>query len=136
MPEERPTRAQEAARRAELAAAHMRNESQQAQKLIDAFVARVTELEVPTEPLRARLLDGAQVRTDRNGWYLKADRSVAIGDDGAYYVLVVAGGWLDRLRGVRLSPTPPPLVVARGGRDGETGDLRFFLDRFLERHSR
>lgn len=33
-----------------------------------------------------------------------------------------------RLTGVKLQPTDPPLVVGRGGRDGETGDLREFLD--------
>jgi hypothetical protein len=32
---------------------------------------------------------------------------------------------------VKLSATPPPLVVGRGGRDGETGDLTEFLDRVL-----
>jgi hypothetical protein len=32
---------------------------------------------------------------------------------------------------VKLSATPPPLVVGRGGRDGETGDLNEFLDRVL-----
>ena len=75
------------------------------------------------------------VKTDRRGWYLRADRSGAIGGGGEYYVLVVAGGWLERIRGVRLSPTPPPLVVARGGRDGESGDLAFFLDRVLTQHT-
>lgn len=132
---ERPTRAEEAARRAELAAAHARGESVQAQRMIDAFVTRAIDRGLPTEPLRAKLLDGAMVKTDRRGWYLRADRSVAIGEGGEYYVLVVAGGWLERIRGVRLSPTPPPLVVARGGRDGESGDLAFFLDRVLTQHT-
>jgi hypothetical protein len=28
---------------------------------------------------------------------------------------------------------PPPLIVGKGGRDGETGDLQEFLDRILSR---
>lgn len=132
---ERPTRAQEAARRAELAAAHDRSESLQAQKLIDAFVAEATRRGLPTEPLRATLIGSTiEVRTDQQGWYIKENRSVAIGPNGEYFVLIVAGGWLERLRGVRVEPTPPPLVVSRGGRDGETGDLKFFLNRYLDLH--
>jgi len=38
---------------------------------------------------------------------------------------------MERLRSVKLAATPPPLVVGRGGRDGETGDLVEFLDRVL-----
>jgi hypothetical protein len=82
-------------------------------------------------PLEARLLSGHAVRTDRQGWYLRVDRSVAIGTDGGYYQLVVPGGWRERIRGVRLSPSPPPMVIGRGGKDGETGDLTFFLNRVL-----
>ena len=33
-----------------------------------------------------------------------------------------------RFTGVKLKPTPPPMVIGRGGRDGETGDLQEFLD--------
>lgn len=131
--ESAPTRAQEAARRAELAAAHERGESAQAQRLIDAFIARITPLAIPTEPLQARLLSGPTVRTDKVGWYLRNDRSVAIGPHGEYYVLVVPGGWAERFRGVRLRPTPPPLIVAKGGRDGESGDMAFYLDKLFTR---
>jgi hypothetical protein len=42
---------------------------------------------------------------------------------------------LERLRGVKLAAAPPPLVVGRGGRDGETGDLVEFLDRVLAQKS-
>lgn len=134
MPDNRPTRAEEAARRAELAAAHARGESAQAQRMIDDFVVTVRERGITAEPLQATLLDGPVVRTDRRGWYLRQNRSVAIGENGEYYVLVVPGGWRERIRGVRLTPTPPPLIVARGGRDGESGDLAFFLDLFLSQH--
>jgi hypothetical protein len=125
------SRAEEAARRAELAAAHEAEESRQAQLLIDAFVAQARARGIATEPLRASLYDGHGVKTDKNGWYLRKNKSVAVGDDGAYYVLTVPGGLRERLRGVRLQPSPPPLEVGRGGRDGETGPLTDFLAKRL-----
>jgi hypothetical protein len=33
---------------------------------------------------------------------------------------------------VKLKPSPPPLVVGRGGKDGESDDLINFLNRRLE----
>lgn len=124
-------RAEDAARRAELAAGARRAEAAKAQRLIDRFVEAAGQAGVAPVPLEARLLSGQVVRTDRQGWYLRVDRSVAIGTDGGYYQLVVPGGWRERLRGVRLTPSPPPMVIGRGGKDGETGDLSFFLDRIL-----
>jgi hypothetical protein len=41
--------------------------------------------------------------------------------------LTVPGGWKERLTGVKLEPSPPPLVIGKGGKDGETGDLAEFL---------
>ncbi|MGD7707420.1 hypothetical protein [Microlunatus sp. Y2014] len=131
MSSERSSRAEDAALLAELAASHGRGEAAQAQVLIDAFVGRAREIGLPLQPLTARLLSGHQVRTDARGWYIKNDRSVAIGAEGEFYVLVVPGGWRERIRGVVLKPSPPPLVVARGARDGVSGDLAFFLDRTL-----
>ena len=124
-------RAEDAARRAELAAGHRQAEAARAQKLIDEFLLAVREAEIAPVELRARLLSGHPVRTDRQGWYLRRDRSIAIGTDGGYYQLLVPGGWRERLRGVRLQPSPAPMVVGRGAKDGEAGDLRFFLDRFI-----
>ena len=121
------TRAEEAARRAELAAARDQAESREAQVLIDAFVREATARGIAPEPLRATLYDGHGVRTDKSGWYLRKNKSVAVGDDGAYYVLTVPGGLRERFTGVRLRPTPPPLEVGRGGKDGETGGLGDFL---------
>jgi len=121
------SRAEEAARRAELAAAQERGESQQAQRLIDGFVTEMKSRGVAPEPLRATLFTGQSVKTDQRGWYLRKNHSLAIGEDGAYYVLTVPGGLRERLSGVRLQPSPPPLVVGRGGRDGESGSLSDFL---------
>src|SRR3954447_3756758 len=117
------SRAEEAARRAELAAAQERGESQQAQVLIDAFVAEARARGIAPEPLRATLFSGQSVKTAQVGWYLRKNRSLAIGADGRYYVLTVPGGLRERLTGVKLEPSPPPLVVGKGGRDGECGSL-------------
>lgn len=121
------SRAEEAARRAELAAAQERGESVQAQKLIDQFVLDLAAAGIAAEPLRATLYSGPSVKTDKQGWYLRKNQSLAIGDDGAYYILTVPGGLRERLSGVKLRPSPPPLIIGKGGRDGESGDLRDFL---------
>ena len=126
------SRAEEAARRAELAAARDQAESREAQQMIDGFLAEARARGIAPEPLRATLFDGHGVKTDKSGWYLRKNNSVAVGDDGAYYVLTVPGGLRERLGGVRLQPSPPPLEVGRGGRDGETGDLAEFLRKRLE----
>jgi hypothetical protein len=126
------SRAEEAAKRAELAAAQERADSLQAQKLIDEFLAAAKARGVTPQPLRARLFSGQSVKTDKVGWYLRKNQSVAVGDDGSYYVLIVPGGLRERLSGVKLRPSPPPLVVGKGGKDGETGDLAEFLQLRLE----
>lgn len=132
MSERGSERADGAARRAELAQGQQRAESVKAQRLIDGFVATARARGLAPEPLRARLASGAEVRTDKSGWYLRQDRSVAIGEGGEYYVLIVPGGLAERLRGARLTASPPPLVVGRGGPDGEAGDLAEFLRRRLD----
>ncbi len=124
-------RADDAARRIALAQGQQRAESVKAQRLIDEFVASARDRGLAPEPLRARLPGGAEVKTDKSGWYLRQDRSVAIGEGGEYYVLIVPGGLAERLRGARLVGSPPPLVVGRGGPDGEAGDLAEFLSRRL-----
>ena len=113
--------------RDQLSRSHALNESVRAQQLVDAFVEQARARDIPTEPLRARLMDGHLVKTDKRGWYIRANKSIAVGDDGHYYVLTVPGGWKERMRGVVLQPTPPPLVVGRGARDGDSGDLTTFL---------
>ncbi len=125
------SRAEEAARRAELAAGQERAESQRAQVLIDQFIADAGAAGIPAEPLRATLYTGQSVKTDKRGWYLRKNQSVAVGEDGGYYILTVPGGLMERVRGVQLKPSPAPLVVGKGGRDGETGDLAEFLRRRL-----
>ena len=122
--------------RAELLASTSMHESEQAQRLIDKFMDSTRAAQLPTVELQARTLDGHLVKTGLRGWYLRNDHSVAIGEDGKYYQLTVPGGFMTRLRGVSLQPTPPPLVVGRGGKDGETGDLKDFLNRVLAQQVR
>jgi hypothetical protein len=120
-------RAEDAAQRAEFAAAQERAESRQAQKLIDEFLAAAKARGISPHPLRATLYSGQSVKTDKIGWYIRKNESVAVGEDGSYYVLAVPGGLRERLTGVKLKASPPPLVVGRGGKDGDTGDLADFL---------
>jgi hypothetical protein len=121
------SRAEEAARRVELAAAQERGESAKAQVLIDAFLVEARSRGLQPQPLRAKLFSGQSVKSDKTGWYLRKNESLAIGEDGAYYVLTVPGGWKERITGVKLTPSAPPLIVGKGGRDGESGDLAEFL---------
>lgn len=120
---------------AELAASSQRAEAKAAQELIDAFVAEMRRRGAEPEQLRATLLNGKSAKTSRRGWYLNAARNVAVGEDGAYYRLVVPGSAMARFTGVELEPSDPPLVVGRGARDGESGDLSDFLDAALERYA-
>ena len=93
VPEGRGTsRAEEAAVRAELAAGAERAESVKAQVLIDRFLVDVVAAGITAEPLRATLYSGQPVKTDKRGWYLRKNQSVAVGDDGSYYILTVPGG--------------------------------------------
>lgn len=133
MSADQPADRREAARRmADLAASARRGEAQAAQVLIDDFLSRVRERGLAPERLMATQLDGRQVRTDKVGWYLNKKRSVAIGEGGEWYVLVVPSSALSRFTGVKLVASPPEMVVGRGGRDGESGDLEDFLQRVLD----
>ena len=76
-------------------------------------------------------MGGTRVKSDQVGWYLNKAKTLAIAPDGRFFQLLTTGGRLARFTGVRLNPSPPPLVIGRGGRDGETGDLADFLARTL-----
>lgn len=117
--------------REQLAADARASEARAAQELIDGFVAEANRRGLAPVELRAQLFGGGLARTGVRGWYLKNNESVAIGTDGGYYILAVPGGLRERLFGTTVAPSPPPLVVSRGGRDGESGDLTDFLARRL-----
>ena len=48
--------------------------------------------------------------------------------DGGYYVLVVPPQRFGRWRTVDVAPTPPPLQVGKGARDGESVALDTLLE--------
>lgn len=126
------SRQEDARRRQELADAALRNESVAAQVLIDEFVATAAARGLNPEPLRALLMDGTRVKSDQVGWYINKGQTLAIAPDGRFFKLLTTGGRFARFTGVKLTASLPPMVVGRGGRDGETGDLKDFLDRALD----
>lgn len=116
---------------AAMAEAGRRREAAAAQVLIDQFVVDARAAGLASEPLRATLLGGGTAKTDRRGWYVNAKQTLAIGENGEWYTLVVPGSLKARFTGVSLQPSDPVLDVGRGARDGESGDLRDFLARML-----
>jgi hypothetical protein len=108
-------------------------ESAKAQVLIDDFVAKIRAAGVPSEQLTARPWSGSgRYRTDVVGWYLRRDHSIGVGEDGKYYLLVVPNERFGRFRTAHLEPTPPPLQVGKGGRDGDSIALNVLLATRLE----
>ena len=108
-------------------------ESAKAQVMVDRFVEKARAAGLPTQPLTAAPWSGGgRYKTDIVGWYLKRDRSVAVSEDGVFYVLVVAPERFGRWRTVAVEPTPPPLQVGKGGRDGDSVALDVLLDLRLE----
>ena len=107
-------------------------ESAQAQVLVDRFVERATQAGLATEELTARPWSGrGRYRTGIVGWYVRRDHSIGVGVDGAYYLLAVPSVRFGRWRGVHLDPSPPPLEVGKGARDGEAITLADLLERRL-----
>lgn len=108
-------------------------ESAKAQVLVDRFVERAKEAALATQELTARPWSGrGRYRTGVTGWYLRRDRSIGVGVDGSYYMLVVPPERFGRWRTVRLEPTPPPLQVGQGARDGESIALDALLELRLQ----
>ena len=108
-------------------------EAEQASALLADFVARAAERGLEPHVLRARTYDGrATYRTRIRGWYLKSNRSVAVGTDGRFYALTVPSSVRARLTGAELEPSTPRLIIGAGGRDGETMPLAQLLQRRLD----
>lgn len=124
-------RREDAQRMLDMAEAARRREGAAAQVLIDQFVRDAQARNIAPVQLKATQLDGRRVKTDTVGWYVNKGRSVAIGVDGAWYVLTVPSSRWGRFTGAKLQASTPELVVGRGARDGESGDLSDFLDRIL-----
>jgi len=102
-------------------------ETDQARRLVADFVAAAKSAGLPVVPLTARAMNGrSRYRTGLRGWYLKRNGTVAIGEDGQYYLMSAPTRLASLVKGTTLRPSDPPLVVGRGGRDGESiplGDL-------------
>ncbi len=118
--------------RHELSQQALELEAERAKVLIDEFLVAVKAAGVAPQPLKATTLDGHVVKTDKVGWYLRTNKSLGLDTHGNYYVLTVPGGFMERLRGVKLTPSLPPMTIGKGGRDGETGDLSEFLGWVLD----
>jgi hypothetical protein len=112
-------------------------EIEQARRLIADFAREARERGLPVEPLTARAYHGrGTYRTGLRGWYLRPDRSVAVGEDGEFYILTVPGSLRARFTGVAVPPAEPRLVIGEGGRDGESMPLAALLrQRLNERPS-
>ncbi len=124
------------------AAAHQANElerrraqeSAQAAALLREFVAEAERRGIAPVPLQARSYAGdATYRTKTLGWYLRKNRTLAVGTDASFYILSVQGGLSARLKGATLVPSDPPLVLGKGGRDGESISLADAIELVLER---
>jgi hypothetical protein len=135
MGEAEDRRAERALRAQEQQAAQRRqkeHESAKAQELIDEFVASASTSGLATEELTARPYNGkGRYRTGVQGWFLRNDRSVGVDTDGRFYVLLVPPVRFGRLRTVTVEPSPPPLIVGEGGRDGDALALDTLLQRRL-----
>src|SRR3954454_13321052 len=65
-------------------------EAAEAAALLADFVAKAAERGLTPGVLHAQSYDGrATFRTKLRGWYLKSNRSVAVGEDGKFYALTV-----------------------------------------------
>ncbi len=111
-------------RMAEALERRRRHEAREAGALVARFARDAAAAGVPAERLTARAYSGAsRFRTQVEGWYLKRDRSVAVGTDGLFYVMSTHGGLAERLRGTTIEPSDAPLELGRGARDGESMPL-------------
>jgi hypothetical protein len=107
-------------------------EAARGRELIAEFVREAVRLSVPPERLTAAPYGGgARYRTRLRGWYLRRDRSVAVGVDGEFYVLTVPGGLRARVSGAAPVPEAPRLIIGEGARDGESMPLADLLNRRL-----
>jgi hypothetical protein len=108
-------------------------ESAQARRLVAAFTTEARLRGLPITALTAQAYNGrGRYRTGLRGWYLKPDRSVAVSEDGGFYILTVPASLRARLTGVELVPAEPRLVIGEGARDGESIPLETLLRQRLD----
>ncbi|WP_062079226.1 hypothetical protein [Demequina globuliformis] len=108
-------------RRAEALERAQAAQARQAGALVASFVDDAVAAGITPTALTARSYDGShRYRTNVRGWYLKRDRTVGVGTDAQFYILSAPTSLKGRLRGVELDPSPAPLELGKGGRDGES----------------
>jgi hypothetical protein len=107
-------------------------QTKQARQLIEEFAQTARQRGISTTRLTARAYNGrSRYRTNVIGWYVHPDRSLAVGEDGAFYVLGVPASLKARLLGAQVQPQDPMLIIGRGAKDGESISLRELLQRRL-----
>ncbi|TDB77790.1 hypothetical protein [Micromonospora sp. KC723] len=108
-------------------------EQAEATELVSRFAAEATRRGLRTDRLTAASYNGrSRYRTRLAGWYIDQARARAVDTDGRFYLLTVPASLRSRLLGARPTPSAPPLVVGRGGRDGESLPLAALLSLRLE----
>lgn len=108
-------------------------ETERARALVADFAAEARERGLTPTRLTAHGYNGRSTyRTRLRGWYVRADRSMAVGTDGRFYVLTVQDSVLGRLTGVAVEPQDPRPIVGEGGRDGQSMPLAALLRRRLD----
>ncbi len=118
---------------AEAAAREREAEQAEAAELVARFAAEALRRGLRAGRLTATGHDGrGRYRTRITGWYVDRAHSRAVDTDGRFYLLTVPPGLRARLLGADPPPSPPPLVVGRGGRDGESVPLATLLSRRLD----
>jgi hypothetical protein len=100
-------------------------EEAEAAELVREFAAEAGRRGWPPVRLTAVPYDGhGRYRTHLTGWYLDRARTRGVDTEGRFYLL---SGLRGRLFGARPEPSAPPLVIGRGGRDGESLPLTDLL---------
>ncbi|MEU4636072.1 hypothetical protein [Micromonospora chalcea] len=118
---------------AEAAAREREAEQAEAAELVARFATEALRRGLRAGRLTATGHDGrGRYRTRITGWYVDRAHSRAVDTDGRFYLLTVPPGLRARLLGADPPPSPPPLVVGRGGRDGESVPLATLLSRRLD----
>lgn len=113
-------------------AAREARESAKARAMLEDFVERARAAGLPAQRLVVQGYGGkGTARSQVDGWYLRVDRSVGVGEDGEFYVLTAPLTVMQRLRGITIEPTAPPLVIGRGSGDGDSIELADAIARAL-----
>ncbi|MFY1575473.1 hypothetical protein ACN26Z_11360 [Verrucosispora sp. WMMD703] len=118
---------------AEADARQRATEQAAAAELVAWFAAEATRRGLRTTRLVARSYDGsARYRTRLTGWYVDRSRIRAVDPQGHFYLLTVPASLRARFFGAAAEPAAAPLIIGRGGRDGESMPLRDMLTRRLD----